>query len=165
MKLIARIALALIAIVTIMFAVFFAVGPQQVWLQLTGPADIGRYDFDKLARSKTSNDALACSPSLCGSDADIRLPTFEATPPELITRLDAAIRSEAGAAMRVDDRGNPAYARYVTHSPIMGYPDTTDIEAIDLGNGQTGLRAYARAKIGRKDFGANAERLRRWLMD
>lgn len=163
MKLIVRIAAVLAATVILVFAIFFAVGPQQVWLQLTGPADMGRYDFDSLQRSATSNDAVACSPSLCGESTDIELPSFAETPAELIIRLDARIMSESGSADRVDDRSDPAYARYVTHSPWMAYPDTTDIEAIDLGDGKSGIRAYARAKIGQKDFGANAERLREWL--
>lgn len=163
MKLIVRIAAALAAVIIIVFAVFFAAGPQQVWLQLTGPADMGRYDFDGRQRSATSNDALACSPSLCGESADIELSTFDETPSELINRLDARIMAGTGSVARVDDRSDPAYARYVTHSPWMAYPDTTDIEAIDLGNGKTGIRAYARAKIGQKDFDANAERLRDWL--
>lgn len=163
MKLIVRISATLAAAVILVFAVFFAVGPQQVWLHLTGPADMGRYDFDGLQRSATGNDAVACSPSLCGENADIELPSFAETPSELIIRLDARIMSGTGSADRVDDRSDPAYARYVTHSPWMAYPDTTDIEAIDLGDGKSGIRAYARAKIGQKDFGANAERLREWL--
>ncbi len=163
MKLIVRIAAAVAAVIILVFAVFFAVGPQQVWLQLTGPADMGRYDFDSLQRSASSNDALACSPSLCGESVDIEIPSIEEKPSELIIRLDARIMSETGSVVRVDDRSNPAYARYVTHSPWMAYPDTTDVEAIDLGNGKSGIRAYARAKIGQKDFGANAERLREWL--
>lgn len=163
MKLIVRTAAALAAVVFLAFAVFFAVGPQTVWLELTGPPDMGRYDFEDLQRSATSNDALACSPSLCGDGADIELPAYSETPSELITRLDAGILSTPGSVQRVDDRSEPAYARYVTHSPWMAYPDTTDIEAIDIGNGKSGIRAYARAKIGQKDFGANAERLREWL--
>lgn len=163
MKQIIRIAAALAVIVIIAFGVFFAIGPQQVWLQLTGPADMGRYDFAGMPRSATSNDALACTPPLCNSSADFELASFDATPAEVITRLDDRIQSGTGDVVRVDDASIPAYARYVTHSPLMGYPDTTDIEAIDLGNGKTGIRAYARAKIGQKDFDANAERLRRWL--
>jgi hypothetical protein len=158
-----RLTLILALLAAIAFLAFFAIGPQNAWRALAGPPDMGRYDFTTLPRHTSDNDALACSPGLCDGRADFDIPVHDAEPEDVINRLDVAISGSGSSVVRVDDRSVHGYARYVTHSPWMGFPDTTDIEALTLGSGRTGVRAYARAQIGRKDFGANATRLRLWL--
>ena len=163
MRLLLRIVKIAVAVVALAFVLFVAFGRENTWEVLAGPPDMGRYDFAAASRHETSNDALACSPGLCDGKADFELPVHAATPGEVMRAVDDAVLSSGALARRVDDRSDPAYARYVTHSPWMRFPDTTDIEAVELELGRTGLRAYARAQIGRRDFGANATRLMDWL--
>lgn len=44
----------------------------------------------------------------------------------------------------------------------MRYPDTVDLEVIPVGENQSTLALYSRSLVGRKDFGVNRARLRRW---
>ncbi len=142
---------------------FFAFGPERVWSRIAGDPDLGRYDFSAARRSPTPNDALACTPGICGSAPDIRLTAVEDTPETVIERVALDIAYRFPEAIRVDRREDAAHLRYVTHSPLMRFPDTTVIEAVRLPEGKTGLRAYARAQLGSSDMGANRTRLESWL--
>lgn len=143
--------------------VFFFYGRERFWERVAGSPDLGAYDFVRAKRRSTPNDGLLCTPPLCGEAADGILPEYEEAPEELIARLDKKISGLQERVRRVDDRSDPRRLRYVAHTPAMRYPDTVDIEAVMLDGGKTGLRAYGRAKIGRKDFGNNLRRLKSWL--
>ena len=54
-------------------------------------------------------------------------------------------------------------ARFVQYTRLMRYPDTIDVEVMPAGDGQSTLALYSRSLVGRKDFGVNRARLRRWL--
>jgi uncharacterized protein (DUF1499 family) len=45
----------------------------------------------------------------------------------------------------------------------MRYPDTIDVEILPADEGRSTLAVYSRSLVGRKDFGVNHARLRRWL--
>lgn len=141
----------------------FLVGPERVWARL-GPTDLGPVDFAALIRSPTPNDALAATPGALPDTApapDFTLPAYDDPPDRLLARVDTV--AEAGGAETV--AAGPTTRRYVTRSPKLRFPDTTVVEAVALPDGRTGLRVYARASIGVSDLGANAARLRRWLID
>ena len=53
-------------------------------------------------------------------------------------------------------------ARFVQYTRLMRYPDTIDVEVIPAGENST-LALYSRSLVGRKDFGVNRARLKRWL--
>ncbi len=144
---------------------FFAYGRERTWERLAGSADFGRYDFARAERTGTGNDVLAATPGLTGGKPDIVLRAASAPPAGLVEALARAIAYDDPAARRVDDRSDPLHLRYVTHSPFMRFPDFTVIEAVALPDGQTGLRAYARAQLGSNDIGANRKRLEAWLAD
>lgn len=142
---------------------FFIYGREKSWELVAGSPDLGAYDFDRAKRRSTPNDALLCTPPLCGDAVDGALPEYEEAPAVLIARLDEQISQSSEPVKRVDGGSDPHRLRYVVHTPTMRYPDTVDIEAVALDGGKTGLRAYGRAKIGRKDFGNNLKRLKTWL--
>ncbi|MGN6550269.1 MAG: DUF1499 domain-containing protein [Pararhizobium sp.] len=158
MRIVGWLALIVLAIIVLAGSVFVVYGRERTWALLTGPNDLGRYDFAAAERRKTGNDALACSPGLC-RQPDFELPTFEIPPPALIEALSRHLMAIDPRARRVDDRRDPAYARFVTFSPIMRFPDTIDLLARAAGGGRTGVLAYSRAKLGRKDFGKNREHI------
>lgn len=138
------------------------VGPARIWSTIAGPTDQGPVDFDRLTRSPSPNDALACSPGVCDDAAEIVLPVYAARPDTLLDRLDAVLFDGplSGDAERVDDGTDPNRRRYVVRTRLMRFPDTLNAEARAT-DGGTALLLYSRSLLGRGDFGANAERLKR----
>ncbi len=133
------------------------------WGRIAGPVRTASYDFVAAQRSATGNDALACTPGTCGGTPDLKLPAFDGTPEELIARLDARLRQSTEFTSRLDDGADPASALYLFHSPLIRFPDIIHLRATTMQDGSTGLAAYARARLGSKDFGANRKRLARLL--
>ncbi|WP_306117688.1 MULTISPECIES: DUF1499 domain-containing protein [unclassified Roseitalea] len=143
------------------FLIFF--GREQTWQMVAGDPDLGPFDLTRLERSPNANDALLCSPGLCeGVAVDARLPVYDMAPGALIAALDAAIEAQPERKRRVDDGSDAAALRYVTWTDTMRFPDTNQFLAVDLGEGRSGLIAYARAQLGRSDLGNNRARLERW---
>jgi uncharacterized protein (DUF1499 family) len=147
---------ALVAIASVLF--FYVIGPEKSWEMMAGSPDRGPYDFTAAERSSTANDALACTEGLC-ENPDFLIAAFDDAPEIAIERLSQRLLSSDELARRVDDRSNPAKARFVTHSPIMRFPDMIHLEARPLPNGRTGIMAYAQAQLGTDDLGKNRERL------
>ena len=143
---------------------FIATFLERLWRKI-GRDDLGPVDFRALERSETPNDALAATPgSLApGASVDFALPRYALAPEALIDRVERRVTAVAPNARLVERK--PDGLRYVTRSPSMRFPDTTVIEAVALPDGATGLCAYARASLGRSDFGKNRQRLRAWLAE
>lgn len=152
----------LIVIAALGAVAFVAYGRERTWALLTGPNDQGAYDFARAPRRPTGNDALACTPGLCRSP-DMSLPAYDTAPAPLIERLAAHLEATDRLARRVDDGSDPDYARFVTFSPVMRFPDGIDMRAVRLDDGRTGLEIYSRAKLGSKDFGKNRQRVERLM--
>lgn len=154
-------ALVIVAAVLLLGAGLALYGRESAWRIVAGDPDRGQFDLAAPERSPRANDALLCTPAICGEirrDGD--LPEFDLPPAELISRVDEAFRSLGEKMQRVDDHADPARLRFVTWTPGLGFPDTNSFEAIALPNGRTGLAAYARAQIGYSDRGNNRRRLR-----
>lgn len=148
--------LAILAIAFLLFVV--VIGRERTWEMVAGKPDRGPYDFAQARRSPTSNDALACSEGLC-AEPDFTIATFEGSPEAVIERFAQRLLSSDKLARRVDDGTDPSRARFVTYSPMMRFPDTIDLAAQKRPDGRTGIMAYARAQLGKKDLGKNRERL------
>ncbi|MDA4847303.1 DUF1499 domain-containing protein [Hoeflea poritis] len=159
------VAVAVVAAIILCAAiVFFAYGREKTWMRLAGSPDRGRLDLVEIRRSPTANDALACTARL-RDDCDFEVPAIDAAPADIAARLAGRIEDADPLARRVDDGDDPAHLRYVTYSPAMRFPDLISIELVPLDDGRTGVIAYARAQLGRLDFGANLERLKLYLKD
>lgn len=151
--------LAILVAIIVLAGIFFLVyGRENTWALLTGPNDLGRYDFASGARRPTRNDALACSPGACDRP-DWTLPTYRLAPAALIDDLARHLQAIFPTAKRVDDGGVSGYARFVVFTPVMRFPDTLDMQATREANGRTALRIYSRSKLGSGDFGANRARI------
>jgi uncharacterized protein (DUF1499 family) len=148
--------LAVLAIAALLF--FVVIGRERTWEMVAGKPDRGPHDFAEARRSPTSNDALACSEGLC-AEPDFTIATFEESPEAVIERFAQRLLANDRLARRVDDGKDPSRARFVTHSPVMRFPDTIDLAAQKFPDGRTGVMAYARAQLGKKDLGKNRERL------
>ena len=157
------IALLLIAGAALVAAIaFVGYGRERSWEQLAGSPDRGRLDLMTEPRSSTPNDAVAASAGL-RPDADIVLPSYDVEAPVLLRRIAATIERIDPLAHRVDDGAEASHLRFVTYSPGMRFPDLVSIEAVTMDDGRTGLILYARAQLGRSDFGANRRRLQSYL--
>jgi len=148
-----------IGIIIIILA-FLAIAWSSEWSFVGGPNDPGRYDFQAGQRRATKNDALACTEGLCAKP-DWILPAYSMPPDRLIAEIVERMKRIDPRSRRVDTADTPGYARLLTFSPIMRFPDAIDVEAIGLPGQKTGLRVYSRAKLGSSDFGKNAEHIRR----
>jgi len=164
LKLVLLLLAAVVAIILSLMLFFLAYGREKSWTLLVGSPDRGQLQIQSFKRSRTDNDALACTSGI-RTDCDITLPTFEDRPEILIERLAQRIESVDPLARRVDDATNPLQLRYVTYSPTMRFPDMINIEAIRHNDGRTGLLAYARAQLGKRDMGANKARLKLYLKE
>lgn len=149
-------ALFIVAATLLLFLV--VIGRERSWELIAGSPDQGSHDFAAGERSPTRNDALACAEGLC-DNPDFTIPASDDAPETTIERLAERLLSIDALARRVDDESNPSRARFVTHSPVMRFPDMIHLEAQPLPDGRTGMMAYARAQLGREDFGKNRARL------
>lgn len=153
----------LVAIIVIAGLVFVLYGRENTWRAIAGDPDLGPFDLTNLTRSDRPNDALLCTPGLCdGVNVDAPLPAYDMTVDALMAVLNEQINAQPDIKERVDNGENPAALRYVTWTNTMRFPDTNQFLAVDLGDGRTGLIAYARAQLGYSDQGNNRARLERW---
>ena len=143
---------------------FFVYGRERSWLLVAGSPDPGRMDISTVKRSPTANDALACTRNL-RDDCDFDMPAFSEKPEQLSAMLADRVAAADALAHRVDDRTDPTHLRFVTYSPLMRFPDLVSFQLVEMPDGQTGVMAYARAQLGRSDFGANRARLESYFKD
>lgn len=150
--------LGLIILIGAAVAAFIFIGRERSWELIAGSPDQGQRDFSINQRSATSNDALACSPGLC-TEPDFEVTPFDDAPAIAIERLSQRLMASDPLARRVDDRKDPAKARFVTYSPLIRFPDMIHLEARPMPGGNTGIMAYAGAQLGKSDLGKNRARL------
>lgn len=150
--------LGFIILIGAAIAAFVFIGRERSWELIAGSPDRGPHDFSANRRSATPNDALACSPGLC-TEPDFEITPFDDAPAIAIERLSQRLMASDPLARRIDDRKDPAKARFVTYSPLMRFPDMIHLEARAMPNGRTGIMAYVRAQLGKSDLGKNRARL------
>jgi hypothetical protein len=155
--------LLIVALAIVATGAFLLVGREQSWRMIAGNPDLGPFDLTAPQRASRPNDALLCSPGLCDdAKTDGALPVYAMAPEALIEALNAAVEAQPERKQRVDDGADPRALRYVTWTDTMRFPDTNQFLAVDLGDGTSGLVAYARAQVGYSDAGNNRARLTRW---
>ncbi len=154
------IAILILAILALT-GVFLILGPERIWL-LFGPADLGPVTFETLKRRSTPNDALACPPEPCGSEADILSPVFAVDVPTLRKALARALATERRLTLVDIDDKTPA-DRYIQRSERMRFPDTIVVRYFPLDGDRSTVAIYSRSQLGRSDLGVNLTRVERWL--
>lgn len=126
------------------------------WVRLA-PHDPARWHLDPrmAARPDTPNFHL-----LRMGDGDGPAPILDMSPEALATRLDEIARADGATLLagRVQD----LHMTYLTRSRLMGFPDYTSVRVEPAGDGAM-LTAFARARFGYSDMGANRARLERWV--
>jgi hypothetical protein len=148
----------LVVVIGLIVLAAIVYGRERIWERMTGPADLGRYDFTEGRRSGSPNDALACTEGACTAP-DITIATPDRPLADIVARVAERLEAIEAHVRRVDDRNNPLYARFVIYTPLMRFPDTLDIEVAERSDGAPAIRAYSRSKLGRSDLGTNRKRL------
>lgn len=150
------------AIVLIAGATFFLIGPQRVWEMTVGDPDMGAMTLDSIQRTGKPNDALFVPPSFASTPDSIVVGTFAVEAGTLYTTLIARIEALGGVTW-VEQNADARYARALTFSPMLRFPDTNHIWVTEEGDGTSGLALYAAAQMGTSDVGKNKARLESWL--
>ena len=147
------VALRVIALVAILVAAFFLIGPERVWERF-GPADLGPVAFETLERRATPNDALACPPGVCRAQSDLTPPEYAVDAQKLRAAFGSMILSEPRVFSVAADNG-ALTDRYVQRSALMRYPDTIVVRFFDRPGGRSTLALYSRSQLGHGDMGVS----------
>lgn len=93
---------------------------------------------------------------------DALAPVFPVSADRLADAFDAVAladeRVEVVAGSAVD-----GHVTYVQRSRTMGYPDYVSVRFIELGEDESTLAAFSRARFGYSDLGVNRQRIERWM--
>lgn len=136
-------------------------GLEKVWQTVFGSPDLGDVDFPALERRRNPNDALACPKGFCPeAQADFEPPVFPLSVPRLRDIVSEAGLSAPGTILA---HSGVEQDRYLVRTRLMRFPDTVNVQAIEMGQGRSTLALYSRSQIGRTDFGVNRRRLERWV--
>ena len=141
-------------------AVVLLAAPAQLWRLLAGDPDLGPVDFATLRKTDKPNQYLVCPQTFCQNAEIDRLSNVYAVDARsLKAALDAIAMGRRGVEKVAEDATS---IRYVTRSAAFKFPDTVSVRFYDLEGGSS-LAIYARAQLGYADFGANQNRVERWL--
>lgn len=126
------------------------------WIRLA-PDDPARWHLDPrmVSRPETPNFHL-----LRMGDGDSAAPLFNTPPNALADQLDNIARAQGATLLA--GQVSSGHMTYMTRSRIMGFPDYTTVLIEPAGDGSM-LTAFARARYGYSDMGANRARLQRWV--
>ena len=141
---------------------FFAVGPDRVWRLTAGDPDMGRQTLETLTRTGKPNDALIAPDNAVALTPEAQAPVYAIAPGELFETLLTRIGNTETIEW-VERDAEAFYARGVTTSPLMRFPDTNHIWVLPVGDNNATLALYTAAKLGHSDMGKNRERLDAWI--
>ena len=126
------------------------------WVRLA-PHDPARWHLDPrmVSRPETPNFHL-----LRMGDGDAAAPLFDMAPGALAERVHAVATAQ-GARLLAGSVAD-GHMTYLTRSRVMGFPDYTTVLIEPAEDGSV-LTAFARARFGYSDMGANRARLQSWI--
>ncbi|MBV6658220.1 MAG: DUF1499 domain-containing protein [Devosiaceae bacterium] len=141
---------------------FFLVGPERIWRTVAGDPDMGRLETSNIVRTGKPNDALLVPPFAADLPDTQTIGAYAVPPDELFSTLIGRIEA-TGAVRWVERDTEGLYARALTFSPVMKFPDTNHIWVVATEDGGSALFLYAAAQLGQSDLGMNRKRLESWV--
>lgn len=156
----------ILVIATLCLAIVFTLyGPSRFLEQLWGNPDMGYVELKSLNRTSKPNTALACPPNHCSSQrpADITTGIYTVTSDVLRNDIIEYFDNDKNAKL-VSNHEDDLSLRFVTHSPVLRFPDTIHIEFIPIDSDTSTLAIFAQAKLGHTDLGANKARIEQILV-
>ncbi len=152
-----------IAVLGVLFLVATTYGWEKIWTSQFGSPDLGPVVFEGLEKGPNPNQALICPDGVCkDEDRDSVSPVYALGMDDLKKHFLKSLEAEKSLT-RVDDGSDPLRMRFVQRSRVFRFPDTINVQFFALGDDRSTLALYSQAQIGVSDFGANPERLERWL--
>lgn len=152
----------IIGLLIVAIIAFFLVGPDRIWKATSGPSDLGAMTLETLARTGKPNDALIGPADALPLSPDAQTPVFAVTAEQLYRQIIARIDA-TGTVTWANQNEEALYARALTFSSLMRFPDTNHIWVLPVDETHATLVLYAAAKLGQSDLGKNRERLDSWL--
>ena len=121
------------------------------------PTDPAAWHVDPLSAQSPGPAGVLARPE----GGDLPVPVLNATPSEVLTRLDAII---VGTPRTKRIAGDVASGRitYVTRSLIFGFPDYATVTAVPVEGGSAPV-VLSRLRFGVSDTGVNGRRVQGWL--
>jgi hypothetical protein len=127
------------------------------WIRLA-PSDPARWNVPLHADLRAAGDAPGQVRQLHAGGAVVQLvPAPGETLSGLLARLDRVALATPRTA-RLAGSAEAGRITWISRSRVFGFPDYITAEA-----GPDAVIVYARLRYGRRDFGANAARLRAWI--
>jgi len=93
---------------------------------------------------------------------DAATPVYGATPEDIAAAFDTFATAQPRVERLVVSE-DALHVTYIQRSRLMGFPDYVSIRFLDLGDGETGVAVYSRARYGQSDLGVNRARVENWL--
>ncbi len=145
-------------------ALVLAVIAGAIWFRMA-PDDPARWHLDPLAAESTGkpNEARVAPPDAgAGPAGAIVSPAFDASPAQVMARLDAVALAEP-RTRRLAGAPQDGFVTYVQRSALFGFPDYASARAVELEDGRSALAIWSRSRYGHSDLGVNRARLERWM--
>lgn len=115
-----------------------------------------------LRRPATPNTFLA-GPAGFTPTPDLQTRCFDLSPERLLAAMKGVMAAQPRTRALADDPERRR-ADYVTRVRVFGFPDIVLVQALPVGNGQSGLVVYSYSLIGHHDFGVNRGRVEALLI-
>ena len=118
-------------------------------------------DFAHLQFAHRENVYLMCPTGVCNQPADAISPVFSLDIDGLRNALLQVLSTEPRLELVNRDEARHRLV-FIQRSLLLRFPDIITVELLPLEGGRSTLAILSRSRYGRKDFGVNAERIKRW---
>ena len=121
-------------------------------------------DFARLQFAHRENVYLVCpsEPAFCNQPADAQSPIFRMDVGRLRSVLLQALSTEPRLRLASEDEARHRLV-FIQRSLLLRFPDVITVELIPLEGERSTLAILSRSRYGRKDFGVNSARVKRWM--
>ncbi len=96
------------------------------------------------------------------AQVDVRLEDFELSADKLFSYAVDVFGGQKNT--RITNRDEAVKrASFVCTTPLLRFKDDVDLEAVNTGDGRSGLILFSRSRVGYSDLGTNRKRLAHWV--
>ncbi len=156
-------AVTLIAVCAVIWRGPLPGGIDGIWEKTFGAVEAETTELAALEKHG-NGEGLACPKDVCSGPVDIVAPDFPVSVNEL-RRVVLSIAKEEINTILIEFTGtDPPMDRYLVRSTILRLPSIVTIRYIPRGPERSSFVIHARPQIDLVSFGANRDRVRRWVV-